>query len=693
MSEESLFNAQWHAPHVIDPGAEVTNPLHEKFGAVGDGSANDATALSNADLDSPAPLLLPAGKVFRIASSVEFVHPVIARGQLRPESGATVTLPATFSVVPGCLDTSAGGSFTFSEAPPSIDPSWFYQTTHTGFSAALRSAFDVAVEVNAPVLLRPGEYDLSAWTGYRNSGSLTVVAEKPGTVILAGPGSGSFISPDADLHLFGLTVESFATPVQLDSSEDIEYLHIENCKSESFTRFIYSPSTATGSLKNLIILGNHFTGGLASGIEIQKSDLESVIIASNIIENITRAGYVRGIMLGQNSEMPDAAVRGRYVISNNILRNLISTGEFEVQGILVYGERAIIEGNQLDTVESEATTGCEGIYTKCIYSIVKGNILKDAGQYQSAINIKGARRSEGSEAVAPGYSIICANNMVWFTGKTRPGGTHGITVETDEALVEGNQIHGCIGNPIHVRYPLNSVVRGNIITRCDATVMIRVEPYSTLSIGDTVVIEDNLIADITRDTGAIWGIGVTNNSPGALKNIFIRGNKMRRFTTSGNVWGVVIQTSTDDIENVWIEDNVVPAEAARGINLTGGNEINGVVIQNNDLRCAGDPIASFATLTVDPIIAGNLGVTTKRKLQVTIAAAATQSANVAYGMPSYARAVEASDIMVCPASSLGSATKWWMVPSGSNFRIFVDAAPGSTVTFTAWIDIETPSVL
>lgn len=561
----------------------------------------------------------------------------------------------------------------------------------TDDTTALSTALAAAETQGGPLILAPGTYSLATWSEYRNTSPLTIVAEKPGTAVLVGPGSGSFLGPDSDLHLYGVSVEDFATPILLDTEEDIEYLHVEKCRFTDFTRGIYGASSVTGSVKNAIIMGNYFGSGAAGGIEMQHSALESAIVSGNIIENLTRAGTVRGIMLGQNSALPSGATRGRFVVSNNILRSLVSTGEFEVQGILVYGERVVIEGNQLEDVTSEAETGCEGIYTKCRHSVIQGNILKDAGQYQAAINVKGARRSEGDDAVSPGYAINCSNNMIWFTGDTRPGGTNGIVVETDEVIVEGNQVHGCIGNPIHVRYPLNAVVRGNTLTRCDAGVMIRVEPYSELSVGDTVIVDGNLIADITRTSGNIQGIGITNGYTEDLVNVFIRGNVMRRFTTSGNVWGIVIQTSSGDINNVWIEDNVVPSESARGINLTGANAIDEIVIRNNDLRCSGDPIASFATVT-NHEIRGNLGTNTRRKLRVTVSNGATASSATSYATPSYARAVQDRDVMAMPAGDLGSATKWWVVPGATTFTINLDQDPGQNVTFNVWVDLETTPV-
>jgi hypothetical protein len=79
------------------------------------------------------------------------------------------------------------------------------------------------------------------------------------------------------------------------------------------------------------------------------------------------------------------------------------------------------------------------------------------------------------------------------------------------------------------------------------------------------------------------------------------------------------------------------------------------------------------------VIEGNAGYKTRASGTATIAAGATE-VTVTHDV---ARAPSSAQKMVTPTSSLGAAARFWVGPALNNtqFKIFVDAAPGVAVTF------------
>src|SRR5574337_1548416 len=94
------------------------------YGAVGDGATNNATFLANCPATD---LLVPPGTYLvnsntTIAANLRFA----ARAILKPASGVTITLSASFSAAPAQIfDQSAGGVVVLPQAMAEVYPEWW----------------------------------------------------------------------------------------------------------------------------------------------------------------------------------------------------------------------------------------------------------------------------------------------------------------------------------------------------------------------------------------------------------------------------------------------------------------------------------------------------------------------------------------------------------------------------------------
>ena len=130
--------------------------------------------------------------------------------------------------------------------------------------------------------------------------------------------------------------------------------------------------------------------------------------------------------------------------------------------------------------------------------------------------------------------------------------------------------------------------------------------------------------------------------------------------------------------NVFRDLNTTPT--AVGILVDSTNQVEGIVIENNDLRGLGTSI-NLSAVPSDMIIKRNNGYVTENSGTATIGSSSTTVA-VNHGL-SYTPLI--NDIRVTPTNNLGNAAKFWVSnPTATQFTINIDSNPGggNTATFS-----------
>lgn len=170
MSKESIFDTRMNGPLLLDPGAAVADPRHEKFAGtdaggvaidISTGVVDARAALALADAVS-APILLSPGAIFRVASDLVLSGDIRGYGGvIRPDSGVTVTINGAFGAGTfRCFDLSLGGTVLFgSGATERIIPQW-WGADPTGVTSS-RAAFEGAFAATNCVFVPLGTYDIA----------------------------------------------------------------------------------------------------------------------------------------------------------------------------------------------------------------------------------------------------------------------------------------------------------------------------------------------------------------------------------------------------------------------------------------------------------------------------------------------------------------------------------------------------
>jgi hypothetical protein len=143
---------------------------------------------------------------------------------------------------------------------------------------------------------------------------------------------------------------------------------------------------------------------------------------------LAQAITVRAILLGSNDSRLDN------VVVKNCKIDGVYCGNGPANGILLYGNSVVVDGNYVKDVINTLGDDAEGIYVKATNArIVNNYVLNGGNSHDGSINIKGSS-VVGSDEEA-GYSII-ANNCVELTNTTID--VPGITVNRSHVICTNN---------------------------------------------------------------------------------------------------------------------------------------------------------------------------------------------------------------------------------------------------------------
>ena len=119
----------------------------------------------------------------------------------------------------------------------------------------------------------------------------------------------------------------------------------------------------------------------------------------------------RAILFGSNNSRID-----NIVVRNNRIWRVHSAGTGATNGILLYGNSVLVDGNHVEGVYNVGGDDAEGIYVKATNArIVNNYVLNGGNSHDGCINIKGSNWDGGAQEA--GYSVI-ANNCIELTDTT-----------------------------------------------------------------------------------------------------------------------------------------------------------------------------------------------------------------------------------------------------------------------------------
>jgi hypothetical protein len=145
---------------------------------------------------------------------------------------------------------------------------------------------------------------------------------------------------------------------------------------------------------------------------------------------LLQAITARAILLGSNDSRLDN------VVVKNCKIDGVYSGNGSANGILLYGNSVVVDGNYVKDVINTLADDAEGIYVKATNArIVNNYVLNGGNSHDGSINIKGSS-VVGSDQEA-GYSIV-SNNCVEITNNTID--VPGITINRSHVICTNNVV-------------------------------------------------------------------------------------------------------------------------------------------------------------------------------------------------------------------------------------------------------------
>jgi hypothetical protein len=218
-----------------------------------------------------------------------------------------------------------------------------------------------------------------------------------------------------------------------------------------------------------------------------------------------------------------------------------------------------------------------------------------------------------TQCVNSGFDAHGGGEDISFVGNTAIGSrSDGITFEAASGIIANNVIRDSLAPGIYLNTqslkPLNvSVIGNNISGKANSTtrVGIRLRVVDGYELFDNVVIGNNVITD------CVIGIQVTNEEAGAVQNLAITGNALRRCGSDSTQFAMFIQHA----DGLSVCGNSVfdAASGADGIVLSGcvggtvsGNAVN--IAQSGAVRCIRLLSSSKIAIEGNQCAAGENGV-------------------------------------------------------------------------------------
>jgi hypothetical protein len=463
----------------------------------------------------------------------------------------------------------------------------------TDDTSAVNAAIVQAQAQDKPLYFPTGNYKLTSWSQQTLTADITMFGDGYNQSIITGKDTstaGWTLNTGVRLFLEGLTFTTFQNTFSLQVSGTYPILKLNACKFQTANHVIQDPAS-TLSVSELIVTNCVMTGITQAGIRCSASTIGTAVITGNRISSINGTGSAgpKGIMIGQNS---DTLSTGHIIISDNVVEQMSATFT-DCQGIIVYGQRAIISNNTLDDIQSTSSTDCEGIYTKCAYSIISGNRLLNAGYEEACINVKGVALA-GSGA-PEGHSVQVVDNVILVTNQTEA--SIGIGVHREDVLVKGNIIEGTVKG-IWVGHTSDSITNVTLVDNEIRRLRLEdgnttgsnvgIEAESGVTAGQTLTgltIRGGSIKDVGNNSNNqdAWGIHLKLRNGDAMDNVIIEGVVIENLksSTGTDERGINGNVTTGQAGDGWMIRDCIFRDLNTAIRLNNSDLLTNVRVLDN----------------------------------------------------------------------------------------------------------------
>jgi hypothetical protein len=274
-------------------------------------------------------------------------------------------------------------------------------------------------------------------------------------------------------------------------------------------------------VSNLQITNSRFFG-MYAGIAVENATVQytRIFIANNYLTNHSYSG----ISIGRISS---SAIQTQCIVTDNVIENIgdysgVTAPNSYVVGIRVDGDDILVSNNIVRNVVTAAYWESDGIYVKPKKAIVSNNILVNAG-YRSAITTKQLDLN-GSFTTE---SVLIDSNQIYFdavnTGFAgNPGGVFdgitnlygGINTVSDNTTISNNQINGA-GWGIYAVNSIAAWLINNLNIVNNKIVKNRgINGIYLTGAGTDWVVANNTICDFNRlSAGPTYGINIEFTFP------------------------------------------------------------------------------------------------------------------------------------------------------------------------------------
>lgn len=435
-----------------------------------------------------------------------------------------------------------------------INVKW-YGATGDGVTDDTQSIIDaIADGRNRKVFFPKGDYkvsgniDIDQPTKLVGDGATLVGDEK--TL------DGTFINVDESLYISGITFKNLPRAIDFsDITGSVNNVTITDCVFIDCGRPMSWTYGTVGDVGSVHFTNNHVEDCI-SGVHLWTESLQSAIFTGNTILEVGG----RAIAVGKNKLDIDVS---RVIVSgNNIsgVRVLQDDKDAEQEAILVYGEMAVINGNIITDVQSQYDGG-EAIYTKCRYSVISNNVIKDIGNGGGTIIVKGTLRGKSDDAPL-GYGVRVDGNIIANVHK-------GISIHNEECVISNNYIDGVEDVAIET---LNDNMNNLTITNNKIRDVKGRHGIRSRAWGRNISITDNVVDRVTGTNSTseyVAGIEVDANETGVNPRNYVISRNLISDVRRNNGIGIRLGVRKSDMHTVNICQNVVSDVSFRGIDITG----------------------------------------------------------------------------------------------------------------------------
>lgn len=545
----------------------------------------------------------------------------------------------------------------------------------TNNNTALANAITAANSAGRALFIPKGTYLVNAsWSAVQVT-NLTLIGE-PGTIIKhsAGPtgvtrtNSENLIrlADGGSVRLRGLTFEDFGRVVDIDDQANIVDLDVDDCTFDACVECIAGEANYTssflagpwpiGTVERCVIRNSRFLNTRIVGVRIRSEHLKYALVADNVFDGWTPAPSAghgwRGVLFWDKFPLTTDPVTDpnhfdrKTFIDRNVFKNVDLTGHASqvCNGVQVQGSYCQVTNNHFENLTCTTKSMLnEGVYIKARFADITGNTFYNAGQYQGAINVKGAPEDTslwnafgGSSTWRDnyGYAIRVKDNHIVATDAASVPRI-GIHIWTGGSVqVTGNYVQGCSRGIMvamssvvdEQRY--NWTISDNIVRDCrsytGANADSQFNPPNTVPNAGIDMVRDaigimvqgalsfskitgNVIEDVQVDYSSRSAYGLVVSSAGYIPiGLTVAYNDIRNITkvTGTNNDCVYLQTSTSmPFYDLRFENNSL-RDATLGVRFGGDT----TAVQNSTGFIRGNSTKNMAATIYDIFVQGSGGV-------------------------------------------------------------------------------------